>query len=57
MIYKSQLPHRGVVLFRLTDQHPAARMAMARMVVTVYGDQLVDAFTVVTERSVRIRKE
>lgn len=56
MIYKSQMPHRGVVLFRLTDQRPAARIAMARMAISEYRERLEDAFTVVTEKSIRIRK-
>ena len=56
IIFRGRRPHRGVVLFRLADQRVENRIAMTRMVVTEYGDLVTGAFTVVTERGVRIRR-
>ncbi len=55
MAFRSRLPHRGIVLFRLADEHAKNRVRMARLAVEKYGDRPEDAFVVVTEQGVRIR--
>lgn len=55
LVYRSGLPHAGVVLFRLQDESAANRVRMMREALRSCGDKLEDNFVVVSERKIRIR--
>jgi predicted nuclease of predicted toxin-antitoxin system len=55
LVYRSGLPHAGVVLFRLQDESAVNRVRMMREVLRTCGDKLEDNFVVASERKIRIR--
>jgi predicted nuclease of predicted toxin-antitoxin system len=56
LVYRSGLPHAGVVLFRLQNESAANRVRMARKVIQTCGDKLYHNFVVASESKIRIRK-
>lgn len=56
LVYRSGLPHAGVVLFRLEDESAGNRVRMMKKVLQACGDKLIKSFTVATEKKIRIRK-
>lgn len=55
LIFRSHLPHCGVILFRLRSGDVAARKAALHQIIAMYADQL-HSFIVVTPQKIRIRK-
>ena len=55
LVFRSGKGHAGVLLFRLEDETATNRVKMAGIAVERYGSQLTGCFTVVTERTIRIR--
>jgi predicted nuclease of predicted toxin-antitoxin system len=55
LVYRSNLPHRGVLLLRLNDDSATHRAHIIQSILEHYADQLEDAFVVATERHIRIR--
>jgi len=55
LVFRSGQGHAGVLLFRLDDESAANRLRMARMTIERYGSRLAGSFTVVTERTIRLR--
>jgi predicted nuclease of predicted toxin-antitoxin system len=53
-IFRSGAPHHGVVLLRLSDETPAAKVAVFERLLSSLGDRLGGAYVVVNERKVRI---
>jgi len=53
-IFKSQRTHHGVILLRLSDETPIAKVAVFEKLLTFFSDRLDGAFVVVGERKVRI---
>jgi predicted nuclease of predicted toxin-antitoxin system len=56
LIYRSRLPHAGVLLFRLRDETAANRVRMIRQVLQSCGDKLHGNFVVASEQKIRIRR-
>jgi predicted nuclease of predicted toxin-antitoxin system len=56
LVYRSGLPHVGVILFRLDDESAANRVRMMREVLRLCGNNLKDNFIVASERKIRIRR-
>lgn len=56
LVYRLGRASAGVVLLRLPDATSAERAALAVGLVREHGDELRNAFTVVTRNKVRIRK-
>jgi predicted nuclease of predicted toxin-antitoxin system len=56
LIYRSRLPHAGVLLFRLQDETAANRVRMIRQVLHSCGNKLQGNFVVASERKIRIRR-
>lgn len=54
LVYKHQLPHKGIVLLRLNDDTPPSKIKILERLLSQYADQLPNKFTVVTEVGVRI---
>lgn len=46
------MPHKCNIL-RLKDERPENKIAVLKRVLELYSDELVDNFTVVTEKTVR----
>jgi predicted nuclease of predicted toxin-antitoxin system len=57
LVYRSGLPHRGILLLRLNDESSVHRVRIVQSVLERYADQLEDAFVVATEHHVRIRAQ
>lgn len=55
LIFQHQLPHAGVVLFRLSDESRVSVQARLDAVVKLYSDRLHGHFLVVTDEHVRYR--
>jgi predicted nuclease of predicted toxin-antitoxin system len=56
LIYRSRLPHAGVLLFRLQDESAANRARMIRQVLQSCGEKLQGSFVIASERKIRIRR-
>jgi predicted nuclease of predicted toxin-antitoxin system len=56
LIFKNKLDHAGVVLFRLTPGDIESKQAWLTHLIHQYADHLTNAFFVVTERGVRMRR-
>ncbi len=56
LVYRSGLPHVGVILFRLDDERAANRVRMMKKVLQSCGDKLKNNFIVASERKIRIRR-
>lgn len=54
LVYKHQLPHKGIVLLRLKDETLTSKIAVLGQLLSQYAAQLPEKFTVVTEMGVRI---
>jgi predicted nuclease of predicted toxin-antitoxin system len=55
LVFRSGRIHAGVPLFRLEDESTANRARMARITMERHSRQLAGSFTVVTEKTIRIR--
>jgi len=55
LIFRQQLPHSGVILFRLHGEDLPTKIAWLEYALTSYADQL-SQFLVITERGVRVRR-
>lgn len=53
MIFRSHLPHAGVVLLRLRNERPSSKIAVLDRILTEYSESLADNFVVATEHLVR----
>jgi predicted nuclease of predicted toxin-antitoxin system len=56
LVYRSGLPHVGILLFRLQDESAANRVRMMRKVLWACSDKLSNNFVVASESKIRIRK-
>ena len=54
LVFRRQLPHRGVILFRLGNEAIPIKMRWLDHVLDAYADRLRE-FIVVTDRGVRVR--
>jgi predicted nuclease of predicted toxin-antitoxin system len=55
LVFRQQLPHKGILLFRLGDERMSVKRKWLEFVLREYADELAN-FIVITERGVRIRK-
>ena len=53
MVFRSQFPHRGVVLLRLQDERAANKIEVLGRLIASYGGQISGRFLVVTDSQVR----
>ena len=54
--YKFGLPHRGVVFYRLEGHKPAEKAVLVLNLFEEQGTNLINAFTVLTARKIRISR-
>ena len=55
-IHREGYPHHGVILLRLDDERPTAKIETLRRLLRNYADRLPDQFVVVTETKVRFAR-
>jgi len=55
-VYRQRRPHRGVVLLRLEDERPRAKIATLMRLLLRHSDRLPDSYVVATEQRVRFAK-
>jgi len=55
LVFRSGKVHAGIILVRLSDESAGNRVRMARFVLERCGTQLAGSFTVVTEKTIRLR--
>lgn len=55
-VFREKRQHAGILLLRLADERAENRVRVVQAVISQRGDRLPNAFTVATERSVRIRR-
>lgn len=56
LIFRQKLPHKGVILLRLSEETAQTKIEKLNSLLKNYGDKLKDNFVVVTKDKVRIRK-
>jgi predicted nuclease of predicted toxin-antitoxin system len=54
LIFRDELPHKGVLLIRTADQEPAKLIDLLSRVLADHADQLAEHFVVATENRVRV---
>lgn len=55
-VFRQGARHRGVVLIRLEDERPVAMIGALDRLLAEAAEEVPDAFVVVTDRGIRIRK-
>lgn len=55
LVFRLQLPHSGIVLFRLGAEDLSTKIAWLEHTLTEYAEQL-NHFVVITERGIRVRR-
>ena len=55
LVIRQKLPHKGVILLRLSSQDIAEITAIILRVLHLYGDQIANRFTVLGDTKIRIR--
>ncbi len=55
LIFHQQLSHKGVILFRLSEESSESYIIRLKSVLEMYKSRLVDHFLVVTDEHVRFR--
>ncbi|EKD33263.1 MAG: hypothetical protein ACD_76C00057G0008 [uncultured bacterium] len=55
LIFRQQLPHSGVILFRLSDESRESYISRSSAILDMYGERLQNHFVVVTDDHVRYR--
>lgn len=55
LIFREQLPNRGVILLRLRDERAVNRIQVTSSLLASYGERIKDHFVVASEAGVRIR--
>jgi predicted nuclease of predicted toxin-antitoxin system len=55
LVFRQQLPHSGIILFRLRAEDLSTKRARLEQVITNYADKL-DRFLVLTDGGVRVRQ-
>jgi hypothetical protein len=54
-VFRENKSHCGIVFLWLEDERAAAKIEAIKKLIDGYGERLVDAFVVVTEKQVRFR--
>lgn len=54
LVYKQQLPHRGVILLRLNDETPPAKIKKLEFLLAEHQEHLIDKFVVVSDAGIRV---
>lgn len=57
LIYRVGQQHAGVILLRLDDERSANKIRVLRKLLKIHAADLPDAFVVVTETTIRIRRK
>ena len=55
LVFRQALPHCGVLLVRLAGLDPDEKAAIVSEAIRLRGDKLVDRFSVLTRKTLRIR--
>jgi len=56
LVYREGRVHQGIILLRLVDASPPAKISALKHLLTHYADRLEGSFVVVTEKQVRFAK-
>lgn len=56
LIFRCKLPHKGVILFRLSEETCQSKEQKLNYVLEKFKDKLSHSFTVVTDTKIRFRK-
>jgi predicted nuclease of predicted toxin-antitoxin system len=57
LVMLHKLPHKGILLLRLSGMETDEKVIRTLDVIQTYGEELKDSFTVVDAKKVRIRKK
>lgn len=55
-VYRERLSHKGVILLRLTDERPAAKIDVLQRLLSAYAARIPGQFVVVTETKIRFAR-
>ena len=56
LVFRQGLLKRGILLYRLPDLFPLERAEIISIAIAEHENELLDAFSVLTEKSLRIRR-
>lgn len=54
LVFRNRFSHKGVVLFRLSDETIPSKIKVLEQILTEYAEVIQGKFTVVTETNIRI---
>lgn len=55
LIYKNNIPHKGVILFRLRSENKDSKLQRLHLLLEKYNDKIPNHFIVITDSSIRFR--
>lgn len=56
LVYRIKLPHKGIILFRLSEENAQSKYKSFIKIMKKYQDKVANSFVVVTDKKIRIRK-
>lgn len=56
LIYKLQLPHKGIILFRLFEENYQSKEEKLQFVLKKFKSKLQNTFTIVSKNKIRFKK-
>lgn len=56
LIYRLRLPHKGVILFRLTEENYQSKEKKLKHILRYFKRKLENSFTIITDTKIRFRK-
>lgn len=56
LIYKLQLPHKGIILFRLFEENYQSKEDKLQLILKKFKSKLQNTFTIVSKNKIRFKK-
>ena len=56
LVFRLKYSHKGIILFRLTEETYLSKLLKFKIIVKKYKSKLSNSFTVITDNKIRIRK-
>ncbi|OGF98970.1 hypothetical protein A2153_02815 [Candidatus Gottesmanbacteria bacterium RBG_16_38_7b] len=56
LVFRLKLPHKGIMLFRLSDDTYLSKLLKFKQVMKRFKTKLSNSFIVITDKKIRIRK-
>ena len=54
MVFRQQMEHRGIILLRLSDEHPTNKIKIVKYILENHSHELQYNFITATEKAIRV---